>query len=60
MTETPQPLRWSKYPITFSRKYHWVHILDPGTYPLVVNPKGIALLPVKNHSTGLCPARLHI
>jgi hypothetical protein len=37
-TETPQPLRWSKYPITFSRKDHWVHILDPGTYPLVVNP----------------------
>jgi hypothetical protein len=25
-------------PITFSRKDHWVHIPDPGTYPLVVNP----------------------
>jgi hypothetical protein len=23
--------------ITFSRKDHWVHIPDPGTYPLVVN-----------------------
>jgi hypothetical protein len=37
-TETQQPLRWSEYPITFSRKDHWVHIPDPGTYPLVVNP----------------------
>jgi hypothetical protein len=27
-----------EYPITFSRKDHWVHIPDPGTYPLVVNP----------------------
>jgi hypothetical protein len=24
--------------ITFSRKGHWVHISDPGTYPLVINP----------------------
>jgi hypothetical protein len=31
-------LHWSEYPITFSRKDHWVHIPDPGTYPLVVNP----------------------
>jgi hypothetical protein len=37
-TETPQPLRWSEFPITFSRKEHWVHILNPGTYTLVVNP----------------------
>jgi hypothetical protein len=37
-TETPQPLRWSEYPITFSRKDHWVHIPNHGTYPLVVNP----------------------
>jgi hypothetical protein len=37
-TETPQPLCWSEFPITFSRKDHWVHIPDPGTYPLVVNP----------------------
>jgi hypothetical protein len=27
-----------EFPITFSRKDHWVHIPDPGTYPLVVNP----------------------
>jgi hypothetical protein len=37
-TENPRPLRWSKFPITFSRKDHWVYIPDPGTYPLVVNP----------------------
>jgi hypothetical protein len=37
-TETPQPLRWSEYPITFSRKDHWVHIPDLGTNPLVINP----------------------
>jgi hypothetical protein len=37
-TENPQPLWWSEFPITFSRKDHWVHIPDPGTYPLVVNP----------------------
>jgi hypothetical protein len=37
-TENPRPLRWSVFPITFSRKDHWVQIPDPGTYPLVVNP----------------------
>jgi hypothetical protein len=37
-TENPQPLRWSEFPITFSRKDHWVHIPDLGNYPLVVNP----------------------
>jgi hypothetical protein len=37
-TENPRPLRWSEFPITFSRKDHWVHIPDPETYPLVVNP----------------------
>jgi hypothetical protein len=37
-TENPRPLRWSEFLITFSRKDHWVHIPDPGTYPLVVNP----------------------
>jgi hypothetical protein len=37
-TENPRSLRWSKFPITFSRKDHWVHIPNPGTYPLVVNP----------------------
>jgi hypothetical protein len=31
-------MRWSEFPVTFSRKDHWVHIPDPGTYPLVVNP----------------------
>jgi hypothetical protein len=31
-------LRWSEFPITFYRKDHWVHIPDPETYPLVVNP----------------------
>jgi hypothetical protein len=37
-TKNPRPLRWSKFPITFARKDHWVHIPDPRTYPLVVNP----------------------
>jgi hypothetical protein len=37
-TENPRPLRWSEFPITFSRKDHWVHIPNPGNYPLVVNP----------------------
>jgi hypothetical protein len=36
--ENPRPLRWCEFPITFSRKDHWVHIPDPRTYPLVVNP----------------------
>jgi hypothetical protein len=37
-TKPSQPLRWSEQPITFSRADHWVHILDPGSYPLVVKP----------------------
>jgi hypothetical protein len=37
-TENPRPLWWFGFPITFSRKDHWVHIPEPGTYPLVVNP----------------------
>jgi hypothetical protein len=37
-TENPRPLRWSEFPITFSRKDHWVHIPDPRTYPLVIIP----------------------
>jgi hypothetical protein len=37
-TKPSQPLRWSKQPITFSRADHWVHIPDPGSYPLVVEP----------------------
>jgi hypothetical protein len=27
-----------EFPITFFRKDHWVHIPDPGSYPLVINP----------------------
>jgi hypothetical protein len=37
-TKPSQPLHWSKQTITFSRADHWVHILDPDTYPLVVEP----------------------
>jgi hypothetical protein len=37
-TENSRPMRWYEFPITFSRKDYWVHIPDPGTYPLVVNP----------------------
>jgi hypothetical protein len=33
-----QPLRSSKQPIMFSRADHWVHIPDPGSYPLIVEP----------------------
>ena len=44
--EPIQPLRWSEFPITFSRKDHWVHIPDPGSYPLVICPTiNGALLP---------------
>jgi hypothetical protein len=28
-TENPRPLWWSEFPITFSRKDHWVHIPTP-------------------------------
>jgi hypothetical protein len=45
-TKILQPLRRSEFPITFFKKDHWVHILDPGTYPLVINPiVGGAFLP---------------
>jgi hypothetical protein len=37
-TKPSLPLRWSEQPITFSRADHWVHIPDPGSYPLVVEP----------------------
>jgi hypothetical protein len=37
-TKPSQPLHWSDQPITFSRADHWVHIPDPGSYPLVVEP----------------------
>jgi hypothetical protein len=37
-TKPSQPLCWSEQLITFSRADHWVHIPDPGSYPLVVEP----------------------
>jgi hypothetical protein len=37
-TKPLQPLRWSEQPITFSRADHWVHIPDPRSYPLVIEP----------------------
>jgi hypothetical protein len=37
-TQPTQPLHWSEKPITFFRADHWVHMLDPGSYPLVVEP----------------------
>jgi hypothetical protein len=38
-TKPSQPLRWSEQPITFSRADHWVHIPNPGSSPLIVEPK---------------------
>jgi hypothetical protein len=37
-TKPSQPISWSEQPITFSRADHWVHIPDPGSYLLVVEP----------------------
>jgi hypothetical protein len=37
-TKSSQPLCWLEQLITFSRANHWVHIPDPGSYPLVVEP----------------------
>jgi hypothetical protein len=37
-TKPSQRLRWSDQPITFYKADHWVHILDPRSYPLVVEP----------------------
>jgi hypothetical protein len=37
-TQSIVPLCWSEQAITFSRADHWVHIPDPGSYPLVVEP----------------------
>jgi hypothetical protein len=37
-TKPMLPLRWSDSAITFSREDHWVHIPDPGSYPLVIEP----------------------
>jgi hypothetical protein len=37
-TKPSQLLCWLEHPITFSRADHWVHIPDPGSYLLVVEP----------------------
>jgi hypothetical protein len=37
-TKPSQLLHWSEQPITFSRADHRVHIPDPGSYQLVVEP----------------------
>jgi hypothetical protein len=37
-TKPLEPLHWLEQPITFSRADHWVHIPEPGSYPLVVEP----------------------
>jgi hypothetical protein len=37
-TKPSQPLHWSEHPNTFSRADHWVHIPDPGSYPLIIEP----------------------
>jgi hypothetical protein len=37
-TKASQSLRWLEQPITFSRDDHWVHIPDPGSYSLVIEP----------------------
>jgi hypothetical protein len=37
-TKPAQPLWWSEQPIMFSKADHLVHIPDPGSYPLVVEP----------------------
>jgi hypothetical protein len=37
-TQPMQPLCWSEESITFSRADHCVHIPDPRSYPLVVEP----------------------
>lgn len=37
-TKPMEYLNWSETPISFSRDDHWVHLPDPGSYPLVVAP----------------------
>jgi hypothetical protein len=34
----PSYLKWSEVPITFDREDHPDHVLQPGSYPLVVAP----------------------
>jgi hypothetical protein len=35
---TPQPLRWSEVPISFSRDDQWTSFSEPGKFPLVLDP----------------------
>jgi hypothetical protein len=35
-TKPSKPLHWSEQPLTFSRANYWVHIPNPGSYPLIV------------------------
>jgi hypothetical protein len=37
-SKTSQLLRWSEQLITLSRADHWVHIPDPGSYLLIIEP----------------------
>jgi hypothetical protein len=34
----PRPLRWSEVPISFSRDDQWTSFLEPGKFPLVLDP----------------------
>jgi hypothetical protein len=34
----PRPLRWSEVPISFSRDDQWISFLEPGKFPLVLDP----------------------
>jgi hypothetical protein len=34
----PRPLRWSEVPISFSRDDQWMSFLEPGKFPLVLDP----------------------
>jgi hypothetical protein len=34
----PRPLRWSELPISFSRDDQWTSFLEPGKFPLVLDP----------------------
>jgi hypothetical protein len=34
----PRPLRWSEVPISFSRDDQWMSILEPGKFPLILDP----------------------
>jgi hypothetical protein len=34
----PRPLRWSEVPISFSDDGQWMSFLEPGKFPLVLDP----------------------